>query len=482
MNRRVSTVIVAACMAVGASSALAIPPAKVALKGARIIPVVGDDIAVGTLLIENGRITAIGEKVDVPYDAMVVDVSGKVLMPGMIDAHSSRGLDVPNENLPVTPFLDVYDAIDPSKLYFEDALRDGVTSVHVVVGNNCVIGSVSRVVHPIGLTPDEMTLQPAAALKFSVAPKRGWDRMAQMATFRETFRELDEYLENLAEKKYEESVEKKDEKIDVGPDEARKRGRELIKTEDYDDEHRILVKLTRGAFGAIIYAGVASDVSRAVALAGDHGFADRSTFVVGPDCYKAVDELKATGRPVVLDSELLYRERDPVSGDVKETFVPKVYADAGVEFSLLPSSDNSLAERYLNYQAARCVRYGLSRKLALESITINPARAIGVADRVGSLEVGKIANVVVMSGDPLDFNSWVESVYINGISAYDRDKDVRLKQLLGEEPADVAAESTDSSEDESPAEAPKPDGSAAEEKAEGADKAPADKSSSDKAP
>ncbi|MCH7632280.1 MAG: hypothetical protein IIB59_03620, partial [Planctomycetes bacterium] len=64
VNRRVSTVIVAACMAVGASSALAIPPAKVALKGARIIPVVGDDIAVGTLLIENGRITAIGEKVD----------------------------------------------------------------------------------------------------------------------------------------------------------------------------------------------------------------------------------------------------------------------------------------------------------------------------------------------------------------------------------------------------------------------------------
>ena len=104
-----------------------------------------------------------------------------------------------------------------------------------------------------------------------------------------------------------------------------------------------MVKLTRGAFGAIISAGVASDVSRAVALAGDHGFADRSTFVVGPDCYKAVDELKATGRPVVLDSELLHREGDPVGCDLKETFVPKGYADAGVEFSLLPSSDNSLA-------------------------------------------------------------------------------------------------------------------------------------------
>lgn len=421
-----------------ALSALAAPPAKLALQGARIIPIRGEEIKSGTILIESGRITAVGEKVELPYDAMVVDLAGKVVMPGMVDAHSWRGLDIPNENLPVTPFLDVYDALDPSKLYFEDALRDGITSIHVIVANDCVIGGVSRVVHPIGLSPDEMAQQRDLALKMSVAPKNNSDRMAQMATFRETFRELSEYLEKLAEKKYEESLAKKDQKIDVGPDEASKRGKELVQWEDYDDAHRNLVRLTRGQLGAFIYAGLAGDVARAVQLAKDHGFCEKTVLVVGPDCYKAARELKEADRPVVLLPPYNYREQDPVTGKIKETFVPKVLADAKVAFSLVPDPDSSLAERYMNYQAAMCVRNGVSRTKALDAITINPARALGMADRIGTIEPGKLANLVVLSADPLDFNAWVDRVYINGIEAYDRSKDVRLKRLFGEQPAEVA--------------------------------------------
>jgi len=425
-------------VALAAVSAQAVPPDRLALEGGRIIPVVGEPIASGTILFEHGRITAIGASVDIPYDAMVVDVSGKVVFPGMVDAHSASGLDVPNENLPVTPYLDVYDALDPSRLYFEDALRDGITSIHVIVANNCAIGGISRVVHPIGLTPDEMTQQTPVAMKLSTAPKNGFDRMVQMATLREAFLELADYQNDLAERKYEESLEKEKKKIDVSPDEARKLGRDLIQPEDYDDKHRNLNKLARGQLGAFVYCQLPSDVGRAVKLARDHGFFDRMVLVPGPACFKAVAEIKATGRPVVLDAELLYREQDPVTGEISETFVPKVYADAGVAFSLLPSPDQSLAERYLNYQAARCVRHGIEPRTALESITLQPARALGMGDRIGSLEVGKVANVVVFSGDPLDFNSWVDLVYINGIKAYDRTTDVRLKQLFGEEPKDVS--------------------------------------------
>lgn len=431
---RIATCIVWLGVGMMALPVTAAPPAKLALQGGRIIPVVGEELAKGTLLIENGRITAIGETVEIPYDAMVVDVTGKVLFPGMIDPHSARGLDVANENLPVTPFLDVYDALDPSKLYFEDALRDGITAVHVIVANNCVIGGVSRVVRPIGMTPEEMTFDAPTALKLSVAPKSGFDRMVQMATLRETFLELADYLGDLAEKKYEDSLAEEDKKIDVGPEEARKRGAELIRPEDYDDKHRNLVKLTRGELPAFVYAERAGDVSRAVQIAKDNGFLERTTFVVGPDCYKAVSELKAADRPVVLDEELLYREKDPLTGDIRETFVPKVFADAGVRFSLQPSPSGSLAERYLNYQAARCVRQGIPRKKALESITLNPARAMGLGERIGSLEVGKMADVVVFTGDPLDFNTWVEEVYIAGVRAYERKSDVRLQQLLGDEP------------------------------------------------
>jgi imidazolonepropionase-like amidohydrolase len=426
MRRALLTVVlIGLCTAVNAAE----PPAKLALEGGRIVPVVGKEIAKGTVLIENGKITAIGEDVEVPYDAMAVDVSGKVVFPGMIAPHSSEGLDRANENLSVTPYLDVYDAIDPSSLFFEDALREGALGVHVIQGNSCVIGALSRLVRPIGRTPDEMTIRPAVALKLSTSPKT--DRMTQMATLRETFLELEEYLENLAEQRYEAKLKEEDKEIDVPPEEARKLGRELIRDEHCDDKHRNLRILTQGRQDAWIYCGYATDVAPAVRIAKENGFLERTVFVLGTEAYRAADELKEAGRPVVLSSELVHQERDPITGELQETFVPKVIHDAKIQFALQPDENASLAERYLTYQAARCVRHGIPRQVALEAITMNPARMLGVDDRLGSLEVGKAAYIVVFSGDPLDFNSWVEKCYIDGILAYDRTKDVRLKELLG---------------------------------------------------
>lgn len=406
------------------------PPKKIALTNARIIPVVGSEIEKGTLLIENGKITGIGADVKVPYDAMEVDCAGKVLFPGMIDPHSARGLDVPNETVPVTPFLNVYDAVDPSKLYFEDSLRDGVTSVHVMVGNDCVIGGVSRVVRPIGLSVNEMTVAPDVAMKMSTTPKNGFDRMQQLATMREAFADLDDSLERLAERKYEEKLKKDEKKMDVGVAEARKRGKDLIKDEDYDDRQANMQRLRRGELSSWVYCGDATDVAPAIKILTDQKLLDKAVFIVGPETYKAVGELKKAKRPVVLDPDLYYRERDELSGELKETFVPKVMKDAGIAFALQPNPSASLAERYLTYQAATCVRNGVPRQTALESITINPAKFVGLEASLGSLEVGKSANVVVFTGDPLDFNAWVELVYIDGIKAYDRSKDARIEELL----------------------------------------------------
>jgi hypothetical protein len=275
-----------------------------------------------------------------------------------------------------------------------------------------------------------MTIRPTVALKLSTSPKTGYDRMSQMAAMREAFLELEYYLENLAEKRYEEELKKEEKEIDVPPEEARKRGRKLIRDEHLDDKHLNLVKLTDGRLAAWIYCGAATDVAPAVKTAKDNGFLDRTVFVLGTEAYRAVAELKEAGRPVVLSPELVHRERDPITGELSETFVPKIIQKAGIEFALQPSPGSSLAERYLGYQAARCVRHGVPRQKALEAITLNPAKILGVDDRLGSLEVGKAAYVVVLSGDPLDFNSWVETTYIRGVLAYDRDKDVRLKQLL----------------------------------------------------
>jgi len=339
---------------------------------------------------------------------------------------------VPNESPPITPFLNVYDAIDPSQLFFEDSLRDGVTSIHIMPGNNTVIGGLSRVVHPIGMTPDEMTTAADVAMKISLTPKSGWDRMQQMAAFREAFRKLDEDLAKLAEKTYEDKLREEEKDLDVPPDEEQKRGRELLKPEDIPENDRNLLKLTRGELRTFAFCGKAMDVLAAIRLAKAHNFFDQTVFVLGSECFKAVDALKEAGRPVVLSEQLVHRETDPLTGEETETFVPKIIDEAGLQFALLRNQGSSLGERYLWYQAARCVREGVSRDHALKAITLWPAEMIGLGHRLGSLEVGKDANVLVMTGDPLDVQTWVEKAYVQGIQVYERSEDIRLERLFAE--------------------------------------------------
>lgn len=428
------------------------PPAKVALTGGRIITVSGDEIDGGTILIEHGRIVAVGTDIDLPYDAMEVDVRGKVVMPGMIDPNSSQGLDRANENIAVAPFLNVYDAIDPSRLFFEDSLRDGVTSVHVMQGDQAVITGVSRVVRPIGLSINEMTVQPDLALKLITSPRRGADRMQQLAELREAFASLDDALNRLAEQKYEEKLKEEDRTIDVAPDEAQRRGRELITDEDLDDAQRALVRLLRGDLKAWWHADQPTDVRPARTLAEDLGLVETSVLILGPESYRAIDDLKNAGRPVVLDPSLTHRQRDPLTGRVDEIFVPQRIHEAGLKFALQPNPNGSMAERYLNYQAALCVRNGIPRDVAIKAITLYPAEMLGLGDSLGSIEPGKVANLVVLSGDPLDFSSWVEHVYIDGIHAYDRSRDHRLQELLRLDTAEASDEDDDESDADADAE------------------------------
>ncbi|MBI5863710.1 MAG: amidohydrolase family protein [Planctomycetes bacterium] len=419
------------------------PPEKVALTNVKIVPVVGESIEKGTILIERGKIAALGKDVEIPYDARVFDLAGKVAFPGTIDANSYRGTDSPNESRPVTPQLDTSDSIDPSQLYYEDMLRIGTTTLNIMPGDNTVIGGIGRVIRPIGLTPAEMTIAEGAFLKVCVSPKMGFDRMLQLATLRETFAELDEYLNRLAERRYDEKLKEDEKVMDVGVAEAKKRGRDLIRAEDVDDEHRNILRVRGGQvkvlgeagptlfkpLGAFISCGAAMDVAPAVTFAKDHGFIDRTVLVLDGDCFKAIKELKAAARPVVLTSNLVHRETDPLTGKVTQTFVPKKFADAGLLFALTPGVDASLPERMLTYQAARCVREGVARDEAIRSVTLSPAKILGVADRLGSLEVGKEAYIGIYSGDPLDFASQVEKVFVAGVLAYEREKDVRMQRL-----------------------------------------------------
>jgi len=441
------------------------PGDKVALKAGRIITVIDDEITDGVILIENGRITEVGGKdLEIPYDFWVIDASDKVVFPGMVEAHTNEGMsgyiNRTNESLPVVPFTSVFDAIDPSVLYFEDALRDGTTTILISQGNNTVIGGMTRIVRPIGRTVADMTVKADTGLKISFTPMNGQDRLTQMALFRETFRELAEYKRNLAESKYEKDLEEKKETLKVSPDEAAKKGMELLDEADFDFKHLNLERLVTGRLPAFVSCREPIDVHNAIKIAKENGFLDRTIFVLGNECHKAVDAIKATGRPVVLESRMVYREEDPLTGEETEVFVPLAFYEARIPFAITSNQRDAYGARYLWYQAARLMRNGIPRTEALRAITFTAASMIGVGNRLGAILPGYDATLLVLTGDPLDVGTWVDKVLIEGQVVYEREKDYRLKELL----TGKADEDEETPEDEAPEDkAPEEKAPAAEE-------------------
>ena len=157
---------------------------RLAVKGGRIIPVNGPSIDDGIIIIRNGKIEAIGKGLAIPSDAKVIDATGKVIVPGFIEAHSSRGMDQTNESNPNVPFLSVVDAIDPSQEYFEDCRRNGVTTVAIVPGNNTMFGGQAAIIKTYGSIVDDMIMKRSAGIKISLKPVGDRNRLGHLATVR----------------------------------------------------------------------------------------------------------------------------------------------------------------------------------------------------------------------------------------------------------------------------------------------------------
>jgi imidazolonepropionase-like amidohydrolase len=332
-------------------------------------------------------------------------------MPGLIEPHSSRGLDRPNESFPNVPFVSVHDSIDPLNSYFEDALRDGVTSILITPGNSTQIGGQALIVKPVGETVEEMAVKDRVAIKMSLRPVGGRSRMAHIADLRKVFIDLQEELK---EAKKAEAEKKEEEREKKAP------------REQVGEKKKALVDLMEKRIPAICYCETASDVMRAIDLSKEFGF--RMIPVLGRDGHKAGELLAKAKLPAILDPTLVHWERDEETGEEKAYPTPTILRDHGVPIAL-QSTSSTLGTRFLWYQAARAVRHGLSREEALRAITLSPAEIIGIGDRVGSLEAGKDANLLILSGDPLDVRTWVDVVMIEGKVVYERSKDETLQKL-----------------------------------------------------
>jgi imidazolonepropionase-like amidohydrolase len=425
---------------------------KIVVEAGRIVTQAGPDIENGRIVIQGGRITAIGkaDEVEKPWDATVIGGKTLVAFPGFVEAHTSQGMDRANENIDVAPFLDIRDSVDPVAYFFEDCLRYGVTTVNVQQGANCVVGGRGMIVRPVGMTIEEMAVRPLYGMKLSTRPKSGKSRATQMQVLRFAFDDLKTYLEGLVEKEKDEQGYAKREALFQGreleAEEAQGRamggnawkveGLERIPRGALDEKYAPLLELLEGRYTAFLHCGDPLDVVHALDVARAQGILAKTVLVIEEDCWKAADRIAEAGVPVILEGALLDVQRDPISGEEVETFVPKVLADKGIRFALSSEDPNT---RSLAYQAALAVGQGLERAAALDAVTKVPAEILGLGNEVGSLERGKLGNVLLFSGDPLSVTAWVEQVVLEGKLVYERAKDLRNKHLLeGVQPAGTA--------------------------------------------
>jgi imidazolonepropionase-like amidohydrolase len=367
----------------------------IAIKGAKVIPVAGPDLDSATIILRGGKIEAIGKDLEIPWDARVIDGAKKVVIPGFVEAHTSRGTDRPNERLASVPFVSTFDSINPVDPVFEDALRQGITTLCVMPGNDTMIGGQGCVVRPSGVTTESMMVVRNVALKISLKPRAGVSRMAHFAALR---REFNDAAEALKEKKG-----------------------------DGDPRREPMMRLMKGLLPAFVYCPTASDVHRAIELAETYKF--KAKLVLGRDGWKAAGEIAKKGFEVVLDPELEYWETDDERHDEVRRFGGEALAKAGVKYAFQTDA-LPYGTSYLWYQAATAVRNGLSRSEAIRAATLAPAEILGLGGRIGSLEKGKDANLVILTGDPLDAQTWVDTVLIEGKVVYERAKDEKLKRMM----------------------------------------------------
>lgn len=371
-----------------------------------------EEIRGGVILIEGGKIREVGSDVDVPADALVMDVTGKYVIPGLIDAHCHVGIfpdgvgfrenDGNEMTDPVTPHLRAIDAIHPEDIAFEDLRRAGVTAVNTGPGSANVVGGQTAVNKTRGRTVEEMVVKAPAAMKMALGenPKRVYGeqkripstRMGNAGLLREWLTRARNYLERKGH--------------------AREKGEPF----EADLKLEALAEVLTGGLPAHIHCHRADDIMTALRIADEFGIKN-VVLIHATEGYKIADILAERGVPCVVGPILFSRTKYELRGmDPKN---PVVLSKAGVKVAI--QTDQRSGVKYILFDAALAVREGMEEVEALKAITLYPAEILGIDGRVGSIAPGKDADLVVLSAHPFEITkSRVELVMIEGQVVYRR--------------------------------------------------------------
>ncbi|MBP2027854.1 imidazolonepropionase-like amidohydrolase [Acetoanaerobium pronyense] len=380
------------------------------IKNAKIYTMSERVIEKGDILIENGKIKEIGTNLD--YQAKVIDATGKLVFPGFIDAHCHIGMweegigfegaDGNEMTDPITPHLRAIDGINPMDEAFENALKGGVTSAATGPGSANVIGGTFAVIKLYGKRVDEMIMIENHSMKcaFGENPKRVYAEKNTMPTTRMgTAAKLRETLAKAFEYKAKKEAAKEDE----------------TKMPAYDIKLEAMLPVVNKEIPLKAHAHRADDIFTAIRIAKEFGV--KLTLEHCTEGHLIAKELSKEGYSAIIGPTFGNKPKFELKNKSFET--PKVLVEAGVKIAIMTDSPVIPLEN-LPMCSALAYKSGLDEMEALKAISISAAEILGIEDRVGSIEVGKDADLVIWDNHPFDLQSNVEYTIVNGEIAYKR--------------------------------------------------------------
>jgi imidazolonepropionase-like amidohydrolase len=412
------------------------PPTTYAITHAKIFTLAGNTIDDGTLVIRDGKIAALGSNVEAPAGAQVIDGKGLQVYPGLFDPVTQMGLSEisavsatvdTTETGNYNPDVVAATAVFPSSEHIPVTRASDITEVLVVPGSGGfasgggrgVFGGQASAINLAGWTIDEMLIKKNAAmtLYWPEIETRTFD----FATFTRKEKPFSE-----AKQDYDKQVTELTDWLER----ARHYSQVMEKgsTAKYDRDLKLeaLVPVVRGEMPLLVFADRSRDIRNAVEFCDKQNL--KMVLAGGDQAYKVKDLLRSKGIPVILRPMLTLplNEDDPYDQLLSQ---PAELATAGVKFAF-GSFDNSFARR-LGQNAANAVAHGLPYDEALRAVTIYPAQILGLGSQIGTIEPGKIANIIVTNGDPLEITTDVRYLFIRGqlTSTNNRHKSLYEKYL-----------------------------------------------------
>jgi imidazolonepropionase-like amidohydrolase len=375
--------------------------AQVAIKAEMIYPVSSTPIRDGVILIKDGKIKSIGTAASISIPADYKIYAAKSVTPGLIDARTVIGMsgvlnisadqDQLEKSSPIQPELRAIDAYNPEERLVKTARELGITTMHTGHGIGALVSGQTIIVKTKKGTTDQVTINPFCMLAMTIGPDVSGNfsspgtKAKQVSMIRTELLKAKDYLKKMSDK-------------------------DSTKRPTYDLKMDALSKMLKGEIKAMITANRSVDIMNAIRLSKEFNF--KLVIDGAAEAYLLINEIKEAKAEIILHPTMARNEDEMINMNRESA---TILTKAGIPVSIESGYESYVPKtRIILYEASVAVSYGMPFEEALKSITLNPSKLLGIDRRVGSLEIGKDADIVLYDGDPFEYTTKVCKVFIDG--------------------------------------------------------------------